>query len=365
MEVYSPPRITAKAPKYNFTSGGALDLTEGWDFRKKDHQQAALRLIRDLQPVLVILSPPCTTFSSVRFLSNFKRDASVVAQEEAEGREHLRFSILIAKIQHRAGRGFLFEHPRAATSWSSPELEELRQLPGVFAVPEDAIIRHHRVPRRALFVPTGVAGCPQKPSSLSSHRITNMKFLKGTVQTMEDNWRTTAMPRQTMASEWTGSTTFPIQHQLLLPNDWKSVANYIVQAAAHPLHHYITEETAVQMEWTSAFPSHKTLGGAPSSSVVGGTSGPSTFNRFAGQEDDDMDVGMMDEEVDNPVKEEPDEETAETKVKHALRLLHFPKPATQHSSSRTQERAVQDPPQFRTSFIATLCKSSQTCRSEA
>ena len=94
-----------------FTPGGALDLTTGWDFRKKSHQQAALRLIRDQQPVLVILSPPCTTFSPLRFLSNHKRNPEVVAEEEDEGLEHVRFSGLIAKIQHRGGRGFLFEHP--------------------------------------------------------------------------------------------------------------------------------------------------------------------------------------------------------------------------------------------------------------
>ena len=97
VEVYSPPRVTEKAKQYGFTPGGALDLTTGWDFRKKSHQQAALRLIRDLQPVLVVLSPPCTTFSPLRFLSNYKRNPEVVAEEEDEGLEHVRFSGLIAK----------------------------------------------------------------------------------------------------------------------------------------------------------------------------------------------------------------------------------------------------------------------------
>ena len=64
VEVYSPPRVTSKAPQHGFTAGGALDLSTGWDLKKKEHQQAALRLIRETQPVLVILSPPCTTFSN-------------------------------------------------------------------------------------------------------------------------------------------------------------------------------------------------------------------------------------------------------------------------------------------------------------
>ena len=417
VEVYSPPRVTEKAKQYGFTPGGALDLTTGWDFRKKSHQQAALRLIRDQQPVLVILSPPCTTFSPLRFLSNHKRNPEVVAEEEDEELEHVRFSGLIAKIQHRGGRGFLFEHPRGATSWKTSELQELRELPGVFAVQVDLcrfglkttkghpalkptllltnveelanilnrrcegyhakhqpllsgeakhaakytpafvdailrglrrhvqawvksnnpaadyweitdtlVTRHHRVPRRALFVPTGVAGCPQDVANISSARTTTMKTLKGPVQTIQDNWRTTAMPCQSMKFEWTGTTSFPVQESILLPNDWKAVANYIVQAAAHPIHHYITEETAVQVEW-SAFPSHKTLGGAPSSSAVG-TSGPSTFNRFSGQEDEDVDAEMMGEDLDIPANPEEPEETSETKVKHALRPLQLSKPAT-------------------------------------
>ena len=373
LEVYSPPRVTKKAEKNGFTAGGALDLSTGWDFCKPSHQKAALRLVNELQPVLVVLSPPCTTFSALRNLSNFKRDQATIAQEEAEGRLHVRFSVQLARIQHRAGRGFLFEHPRNATSWTTTELQQLRQEDGVHAVAVDLcrfglktskgapalkptllltnieelatvlhrrcegfhkshqpllageaalaakytpafvdailrglrqhvqswvkahnsssdywevkdeeVIRHHRVPRRALFSPTGVAGCPLELSKLSSSRTTVMKFDKGPVQTFNDNWRTTALPRQTMTTLWTGTTTFPVQDPSLLPHDWQEAANFIVRAAAHPIHSYITEETAVQMEWTTAFPSHRIFGGAPSTSSS--TAGPPQFNRFAGSE---------------------------------------------------------------------------------
>eukprot|EP00435_Cladocopium_sp_Y103_P030018 s1428_g7.t1 len=336
LEVYSPPRVTKEAEKFGFTAGGALDLSTGWDFCKPSHQQAARRLVNELQPVLVILSPPCTTFSALRHLSNFKRDPAIVAKEEAEGRLHVRFSVQLARIQLRAGRGFLFEHPRNASSWTTTELQQLKDQDGVFAVAvdlcrfglktskgapalkpmllltnieelatvlhrrcdglhkshqpllageaalaakytpafvdailrglpqhvqawvkshspsadywemkDDAVIRHHRVPRRALFSPTGVAGCPIPLSKLASNRTTTMKFEKGPVKTHQDNWRTTALPRQTMATLWTGSTTFPVHDPILLPQDWQAAANFIVRAAAHPLHSYITEETGM------------------------------------------------------------------------------------------------------------------------
>eukprot|EP00435_Cladocopium_sp_Y103_P027783 s3983_g6.t2 len=214
----------------------------------------------------------------------------------------------------------------------------------VVTVKDNEVIRHHRVPRRALFSPSGVAGCPLHLSKLSSSRTTLMKSEQGPVQTYTDNWRTTALPRQTMTTLWTGTTIFPVQDPFLLPSDWQAAANFIVRAAAHPIHSYITEETAVQVEWTSAFPSHRILGGAPSSSTAssgtavgpppssstassGTAVGPPPFNRFDGH-DEDLDVNMLDDvEVNSPEQEEP-EETSESRSKHALRELKLSKPAT-------------------------------------
>eukprot|EP00435_Cladocopium_sp_Y103_P015742 s4082_g3.t2 len=100
LEVYSPPRVTQKAEKFGFTAGGALDLSTGWDFCK---------------PAV----------------------PSEGSSEEEEGRLHVRFSVQLARIQLRAGRGFLFEHPRNATSWTTTELQQLRDQEGVHAVAVD------------------------------------------------------------------------------------------------------------------------------------------------------------------------------------------------------------------------------------
>ena len=42
------------------------------------------------QAALIILSPPCRTFSSLRYLSDHKRSRDVVEREQKEGLEHLR-----------------------------------------------------------------------------------------------------------------------------------------------------------------------------------------------------------------------------------------------------------------------------------
>ena len=89
------------------------------------------------QHYMVILSPPCTTFSQLRNLSNYKRAPQQVRAEEAEGLLHLEFAVQIANIQRRAGRGFLFEHPKSATSWHTPSLARLADQPDVFSVAVD------------------------------------------------------------------------------------------------------------------------------------------------------------------------------------------------------------------------------------
>ena len=408
MEIYSPPRMTPKASKHGFSSGGALDLTTGWDFNRQDHQRAALRMVRDLQPAFVLLCPPCTTFSQLRQLSNFKRDASDVAREEEEGMRHLRFAVLIAKIQHRNGRGFLFEHPKSAKSWHTKPLQDLEQQDGVYKVAVDlcrfglrtskgdpalkptllltnvealattlnrrcngfhshhgpllageagkaakytpafveailrglrqhvqqwiksrqptmdywevqqndkVLVRHHRTPRRALFVPTGLGGCPIPPGQLSSQRTTRMIFDVKSKQEITDNWRASPQPREAQPRSWTGSTSFTVQDAIVLPTDWRAVASFVTAAAAHPIFAYITEESEFQMDWKMAFPAHSILGGADCSSPSS-----SRFDRFSGPDDaEDLDVHMLE---DAAIQNIDDDETSDQRVQQALSQPH-------------------------------------------
>lgn len=58
-EVYSPPRATAAAPSKGLSGKMALDLTNGWDFRKAEHRKEALHLVKKRRPAVLLLSPPC------------------------------------------------------------------------------------------------------------------------------------------------------------------------------------------------------------------------------------------------------------------------------------------------------------------
>lgn len=126
MEIYSPPRVTARARRFGLKHGGALDLATGWDFTLASHRDAALRLVRELKPALIILSPPCRTFSSLRYLSDHKRSRDVVEREKKGGLEHLRFAVQLAKLQMKEHRGFLCLQTAGnqspwRSSWSSRE----------------------------------------------------------------------------------------------------------------------------------------------------------------------------------------------------------------------------------------------------
>jgi len=136
-EVYSPPRITKEAKKQGLKGQIALDLSTGWDFRRREHRQQALQLIAKRRPAVLLLSPPCTTFSPLRRLTNKKRDAAQVQAEEDEGDLHMDFSASLAEMQKREGRGFILEQPAPATSWQRPKIKRLLDDEEVYTIRVD------------------------------------------------------------------------------------------------------------------------------------------------------------------------------------------------------------------------------------
>ena len=137
VEVFSPPRMSKEARNYGVESGGAFDLTEGYDFRRAADRQFVVDIIRVKKPALVILSPSCTESSVSCSLSNFPRDPDKVRAEEEETQQLTEFAVQVAMLQLEAGRGFLFAHAPAATSWELPALQRLLSRPEVQTVAVD------------------------------------------------------------------------------------------------------------------------------------------------------------------------------------------------------------------------------------
>ena len=123
-EVYSPPRIAEVAAKLGLKPGASLDLTvtrkdgEHWDFSRKRHRDEATQMIVSSEPFCLIGSPPCTMFSILQNGNKHRFTKAEWKEKMQKAEVHIRFCISLYEIQRRAGRYYLHEHPRTATSWS-------------------------------------------------------------------------------------------------------------------------------------------------------------------------------------------------------------------------------------------------------
>ena len=139
-EVYSPPRITAEANKSGLKGGFAFDLTvkrpdgKPWDFSIKANRDEAVRKVINEEPLFVIGSPPCTMFSILQN-GNKHRHSPAAWQAKLDAAEvHIKFCLTLYEIQRRAGRYYLHEHPRTATSWALESVQKFMKHPDTICV---------------------------------------------------------------------------------------------------------------------------------------------------------------------------------------------------------------------------------------
>ena len=98
--------------------------------------------------------PPCTLFSAIQALWNFKRmDKNVVKQRWDKAVVLVDHAMACAEKQVIERRRFLFEHPASATSWGLPSVVRVSSLPGVQSVVFDQCLmglcsKEHKTPIR-------------------------------------------------------------------------------------------------------------------------------------------------------------------------------------------------------------------------
>ena len=127
-EMYSPPRITVQGEKLGLRVGEAMDLTNGWDFRKSEHREKARQYRRERKPKLLVGSPMCTMFCLLQNLSPWTQEKQ---RRWVEAKMHMDFMMEMYTEQVKEGRWFLHEHPASATSWGLQEVMKVMQLKGV------------------------------------------------------------------------------------------------------------------------------------------------------------------------------------------------------------------------------------------
>lgn len=131
-EYYSPPRVLPVARGKGLAGCLSLDLLSGWDFKDSRLRELSVVLLTQLCIIFLVLSPPCTIFSELQRLWNFKRmTRDAVAAKWEEGMTYLRHAMACARAQVMAGRFFAFEHPARASSWRQDCVQQVLRMPGV------------------------------------------------------------------------------------------------------------------------------------------------------------------------------------------------------------------------------------------
>ena len=122
MEVFSMPRICPFVQQFGLRTAGSFDIHNGWNFLLAEARARCLALVRSLQPLVIMLSPPCTVFSQIQHsMKNRRRCYDEWNKTYAEGLALWKFALLIFKEQVTAGRFAIIEHPWLATSWQLAE----------------------------------------------------------------------------------------------------------------------------------------------------------------------------------------------------------------------------------------------------
>ena len=138
-EVFSPSRLTSQAGLLGLRGGWALDVAHAcsvtgrkWDCLKEEDRAWCRRMVYRDRPQLLVLSPPCTLFCQLQHLSPNGLPEVRCPEEWKRARAMVEFAVELCHIQKRAGRAFVFEHPRTSSSWEVVEpLRELLNLPDV------------------------------------------------------------------------------------------------------------------------------------------------------------------------------------------------------------------------------------------
>ena len=126
-------KATKLLPSLRLLPGFALDFSgedeegQSWDFTRLEMREKARALLLTTEPLLLIGSPPCTSFCSWQTLNAARLGwtAEDVQRRRAEGELHVRFCCELYGLQAAAGRYYLHEHPASASSWQLKEVQEL------------------------------------------------------------------------------------------------------------------------------------------------------------------------------------------------------------------------------------------------
>ena len=133
-EVFSPPRVVPVAKQKGLNPGGSFDLKNGYDLRSEQDRRRMWKALREQQPLMILLSPPCTAFCKLQSLSYPKMDWGKAITLLNASVEDMELCAGIMRWQHRRGRLFAFEQPDGSKAWEEKPIQGVREMDGVMVV---------------------------------------------------------------------------------------------------------------------------------------------------------------------------------------------------------------------------------------
>ena len=125
------------AHQYQLNALQPFDLIYGQDFMDEETRNMTIHTLKRHQPYLLMIELECTFYNLFNRNLNYSKRLEEWQQLQEQQQPLLDLAIETAWIQHRAGRFFLLENPLRSELWNKPQVEQLRQLPGVWEVTLD------------------------------------------------------------------------------------------------------------------------------------------------------------------------------------------------------------------------------------
>ena len=138
-EIFNPKVFTPKAARHQLHAGRAFDIALGHDLLDPVVQHSVITYLQHERPGLVLLAPPCGSFSQLQNLGKQHRQNNPQSLQKylsslRQGKKLLRFACKVCEVCAAMGSTFLLEHPWAAKSWQERCLRQVQALPGAVRV---------------------------------------------------------------------------------------------------------------------------------------------------------------------------------------------------------------------------------------
>jgi len=184
-EVYSPPRVASMAGRSKgLQQGSSFDLLNGWNLEDPEDVKEMWRVLRQEDPMLIVLCPPCAAFSRLQEWNFRKLSLERSINILKLGLYHLDLVREIAEWQVQRGGWIVFEQPEGARSWDEEAVRRIAALPGVQKVTCDMCMFGMNVNGEGLNKkPTGIltncASIAKKLARRCDHRHFHVPVVNG------------------------------------------------------------------------------------------------------------------------------------------------------------------------------------------